>query len=71
MLWWPMQMEREVNNVPVTTLFPLGSHCSENGPVPEDAWQPMDMMPTGLSSLAMGASVGGSSSGKHGRQQMA
>ena len=66
-----MQIEEKTYDAPVTTLFPLGSHCSENGPVPEDAWQPMDMMPTGLSSLAIGASVGGSSSGKHRRQQMA
>ena len=60
-----------LGGLPVTRLLPLGSHCRAKGPEPEDAWQPMDMIATALSSFEMGACVGGSSSGMHSRQQMA
>ena len=55
----------------MTMLSPLDSHCRAKGPEPEDAWQPMDMIATALSSSEMGACVGGSSSGMHSRQHMA
>ena len=61
----------QLGDSPVTRLLPLGSHCRAKGPEPEDAWQPMDIIATALSSFEMGACVGGSSSGMHSRQQMA
>jgi hypothetical protein len=55
----------------VTMLLPCSSHLSDQGPLPEEAWQPMDMTATAVASGEIAAWVLGSSEGRHGRQHIA